>query len=588
MAAIVKNSIKNDAPVYSHILVTDKNGIELVHSLSIHAVPPTSLKGRDYFEGAKGGKTLICMPNISKSTGRKVFPIAVPVLKEGQYTGTMAGFLTMEYVSSILNENKIGQNGYIMMTGKGADGQDGRVIASPVKEELWDKVLTKDANPQIKSLGERMQKGERVNVEIDGNGSSHRVSIAPVGLYDWSIAVVTPANELFNQSKLNQIRYLFYGGIVVTIFILTVVSLMIANRIVRPINALAVELRALSEEGGDLTREIKVESTDEIGDLGHYINQFLGNIRGIVKQVRSTSEHVAASSEELTASAEQSAQATNQVAIAISKVANGTENQLKAVGAATAIVEQMSAGIKQIAANTNEVAGTSAQSAEAAQQGSQTLEKAIDQMKQIEGTVNHSATVVIKLGERSKEIGQIVDTIDGIAGQTNLLALNAAIEAARAGEAGRGFAVVAEEVRKLAEQSQEAAKQIGGLISEIQQDTDSAVAAMAKGTQEVQAGTTVVSDVGKTFVEVFEAFNQVTGQIQEISAAIEQMASGSQQIVASVGEIDTISKDIASQSHNVSAATEEQAAQMEEITISSQALAKMAGELNQVVSRFKL
>lgn len=146
------------------------------------------------------------------------------------------------------------------------------------------------------------------------------------------------------------------------------------------------------------------------------------------------------------------------------------------------------------------------------------------------------------MGERSKEIGQIVDTISGIAGQTNLLALNAAIEAARAGEQGRGFAVVAEEVRKLAEQSQEAAKKIAELIGEIQGDTDKAVIAMNEGTREVKTGAEVVNVAGAAFREIAEMVTQVSGQVKEISAALQQMASGSRQVASSVKKIDELSR----------------------------------------------
>ncbi|WP_371363682.1 methyl-accepting chemotaxis protein [Sporomusa rhizae] len=209
-------------------------------------------------------------------------------------------------------------------------------------------------------------------------------------------------------------------------------------------------------------------------------------------------------------------------------------------------------------------------------------------MAQIEETVRNSAQVVAKLGERSKEIGQIVDAISGIAGQTNLLALNAAIEAARAGEQGRGFAVVAEEVRKLAEQSQEAAKKIAGLIGEIQGDTDKAVASMNDGTREVNVGADVVNAAGVAFREIIDMVSQVSSQIKEISAAIQQMASGSQQIVGSVKKIDDLSKSSAGEAQNVSAATEEQLASMEEIASASQALAQLAQDLQVAVARFRV
>lgn len=248
----------------------------------------------------------------------------------------------------------------------------------------------------------------------------------------------------------------------------------------------------------------------------------------------------------------------------------------------------MSAGVQQTAATTNQVAQQAAQAAEKAREGGRSAEKAVNQIINIEEKVNASAQVVILLGDRSKEIGQIVDTISGIAGQTNLLALNAAIEAARAGEQGRGFAVVAEEVRKLAEQSQEAAKQIAGLIGQIQVDTEKAVTAMNEGAREVKDGTVVVKAAGEAFQEIVQLVDQVSAQVREISASTQQMAGGSQAIVGTVQRIDDLSKQSASEAQNVSAATEEQLASMEEIAASSQALAKLAQDLQEAVGEFRV
>ncbi|MDR3591688.1 MAG: methyl-accepting chemotaxis protein [Negativicutes bacterium] len=368
-----------------------------------------------------------------------------------------------------------------------------------------------------------------------------------------------------------------------------ILAFYLGSSLVRPF--LVMRNRTAKMADGDYSQDIEavfLRRNDEFGDMAKAFDVLNQSMKKVIRNIMQATEQVSASSEELTASAEQSAQASDQVAVVIGEVAAGAEKQLKAVDETAATVEQMSVNIQQIADNANTLAGKSAKSASEAQEGSKAVEKAIAQMGQIEDTVARSAKVVAKLGERSKEIGQIVDTIAGIAGQTNLLALNAAIEAARAGEQGRGFAVVAEEVRKLAEQSQEAAKQIAGLISEIQGDTDSAVVAMNEGTNEVRVGTEVVNDAGQTFGRIFVSFNEVTAQIREISAAIQQMAGGSKQIVASVKDIDAISKATASQSQTVSAATEEQSATMAEIAVSSQALARMAEDLTKAVSQFKI
>lgn len=393
-------------------------------------------------------------------------------------------------------------------------------------------------------------------------------------------------NILDAEALAGRTMWLIIGTAVVAVIFSIFAGAVLANRISRPIYSLVGVVQKVS--GGDLRHEIKVESRDEIGQLAAAFNTMVAQLRELVRQIAANAEQLAASSQELSASSEQSAQAASQIATSISDVAAGAASQLSAANEASAVTAQISAGIQQIAANTNQVAAQSASAVSKARDGGDTVDKAVVQMNQIEATVNTSAGVVAKLGERSKEIGQIVETIAGIAGQTNLLALNAAIEAARAGEAGRGFAVVAEEVRKLAEQSQEAAKQIAALIGEIQGETDKAVDAMSIGTREVKTGAEVVSATGAAFQEIVDLISEVSERVRDISAASQQMASGSQQIVSSVKKIDELTKKSVAETQSVSAATEEQLATMEEIAGSSQVLAKLAQGLQTSVAAFQM
>jgi len=386
----------------------------------------------------------------------------------------------------------------------------------------------------------------------------------------------------FEQSK----NYLL--AIVLIVFLVLVVSgLMITNIITKPLNTMVLVCKEFAAD--DFRHKPrKLLRKDEIGQLADALADMRNSLRILMKNVNESAEQLAASSEELTASADQSAQAANQVTQSITDVAHGAEVQLTITNNTSTVVQEMSISIQQVATNANEVAGQSMQAANKAKVGNKAVDKAVHQMAQIEQTVTISAQIVVKLGERSKEIGQIVDTISGIAAQTNLLALNAAIEAARAGEQGRGFAVVAEEVRKLAEQSQDAAKQIAVLIGEIQNDTDKAVVAMDDGTREVKLGAEVVNASGVAFQEIATMVTQVSDQTKTISTAIEQMAINSQQIVGSVKQIDELSKMASGEAQAVSAATQEQSASMEEIASSSQALANMAMELREAVSKFQI
>ncbi|MDR3589989.1 MAG: HAMP domain-containing methyl-accepting chemotaxis protein [Negativicutes bacterium] len=376
-------------------------------------------------------------------------------------------------------------------------------------------------------------------------------------------------------------------GITVLAFILAgALGMLLARAISPPLNKMLAEVNEIA--AGDLKERTRtVVSRDEIGQLAEAIVKMRGELRLLVARIGDSSGQVASSAQQLTATSEQSAEAANQVAAAVTDIATGAENQVRSVSHATAIIETMSASIQQVAANTGSVTDAADKTAGAANQGLGAIGKATNQIAIIEKTVVSSAETVEKLGERSKDIGQIVETITAIAGQTNLLALNAAIEAARAGDAGRGFAVVAEEVRKLAEQSEMAAKQIAALVQEIQLDTQTAVTSMKEGTKEVRTGTEIMNHAGQAFAEIVGSIDTVSSQVKEIAAAIRHMATNSQEIVTAVKDIETVTKDAAEQTQTISAATEEQSASMEEIASASTAMAKLAEELQNAIRRFK-
>lgn len=339
---------------------------------------------------------------------------------------------------------------------------------------------------------------------------------------------------------------------------------------------------------GDMRVAAEVGSGDELGELSAAANQMTANVKTLILHIQKTAEQVAASSQQLTASADQSAEATQEIARSIAGISESTSIQAGAVNAAAGEIGGVTEGIEESAAIVYTAADKTKEVVDLAKDGTDTIGSAVNEMRNIEETVGKLAEVVTKLGERSSEIGQIVDTISALAGQTNLLALNAAIEAARAGEMGKGFAVVAEEVRKLAEQSQEAAKEIGQLISQIQSETGLAVSAMDQGTMAVQKGAGVVNDAGAKFTMIYEMVSAVHLQAKNMTKTMETLAGGARKVVNSVREIDAASKDAAAKSQSVSAATQEQSASMQEIAASSRGLAQLAQEMTEQSNHFKI
>lgn len=535
-----------------------------------------SLADRKFFKDTMSDqKSHISDVLINRATGVPSVIVTQPVKgQDGKMAGLVAQSVDLETLQHFLAQVKVGETGVVALI-----AQDGSLLAHTNKDLVKEqKKLSED---MLHSLTANSGK---LTSYTDFAGRDSLALTVPIQGTEWLALVSMPRNEIKSDfyASLTTMVISLLGALIVVGFVAWVFLL----KLLRPIEEISRQVAKIGD--GDLSVNITSTSKDELGVLARAVSAAIGNFRQMIAKVQEASETVSASSEELTASTEQLAQAADQVSTAITGVANGTAHQMQAVDDTMSIVEQMSAGLQQISANTGNVSATAEKTSNTAQEGGKAVQKVTSQMANIEASVTNSAQVVAKLGERSKEIGQIVDTIAGIAGQTNLLALNAAIEAARAGEQGRGFAVVAEEVRKLAEQSQDAAKEIASLIGEIQGDTNQAVLAMNEGTSEVKKGTEVAQAAGQSFSEIALLIEEVSDQIRDISAAIEQMASGSQQIVSSVKEIANISKDTTGQTQTVSAATEEQTASIQEIASSSTDLSQMAGNLQAIVSKFRI
>jgi methyl-accepting chemotaxis protein len=395
------------------------------------------------------------------------------------------------------------------------------------------------------------------------------------------------ADELDRESRAQFVTAgrVIAGTTAGTLAVSLLLGLLVARRIAGPVQ----EMQGLMEraEQGDLTVQGSYRSKDEIGALSASFNRMIVGLRDLVGQVRESAVLLSVSSEELSASANLSAKASIEIATTITSIAAGSDEQVALVESGQQVLQEVNEKIGMICESAERVNARATEASHMALEGNEAVQSAVEQMGSINGIMSEMEQVIQGLGEHSQSIGQIVETITGIAAQTNLLALNAAIESARAGEHGRGFAVVADEVRKLAEQSSDSARRIGEYIAVIQNEIQNAVQTMQHGAQEVRTGTDLVGQAGKAFVRIRLSVEEVARQMQEVSTAAQEMAANSQ-VTQAMRSISGSAISNAASTQQASAATQEQLATMREIAASSDELAKMAEELQQMVGRFRV
>ena len=349
----------------------------------------------------------------------------------------------------------------------------------------------------------------------------------------------------------------------------------------------AVLKGAKEGEARNLAYRIPVDRSDEFGHIAVSFNHMFDDIRDMTKEIQEAADVVGQSASQLTETAEQSAEATQSIAQSITEVAGSTQEQMDYVTKTKEEVDAFSEDVGKSLDTMNTIRSHVEVTTQMTQDGGKLVQATVEQMHSIADTVEHSSAVIGKLGERSKEIGAIIDTISGIAEQTNLLALNAAIEAARAGEHGRGFSVVAEEVRKLAEESQEAATKISDLIAAIQKETGAAVSAMETGRAEAEKGRANVQSTGEGFKAIMERIEGIHSDTQLIMGTMQNIDESGKKIVGYTDNIHGSSQKISSSTETVSAAAEEQSAGMEEIAAGSRQLAEQAQKLKDALGKFR-
>ncbi len=360
-----------------------------------------------------------------------------------------------------------------------------------------------------------------------------------------------------DSARRDLIQYL--GVTVLSFLFAVVVSFSINRGITGPIVLQRKSMEDLASGGGDLTLRLDVIGKDEVAESSTAFNKFMDGLQEMIKDIKEASTSIASASEEISSSTEE--------------LAAGADNQARQSTEVASAMEEMANSVQATFINSQKSLDVSKKTSETASKGGDIVSNTMSGMARIEDVVSQSSAKVQALGDRSNQIGKIVEVIKEIAAQTNLLALNAAIEASRAGEHGRGFEVVAEEIRKLAEKSAESTLQITEIVGEIQGDTALTVTSMKEATAEVSEGTKLSNQTGEALQEIIRQVKETVDSIEMVAEASKQQASVSDEVAASVESISTITKETAAAS--------------EEISNTAQELARLGDNLQRLTERFK-
>ncbi len=522
---------------YAQIILTDSNGVIVYDSLK--ELDGVDISDRSYIQGALNGRQTWAELFYSNFVDSNVMALGNPVYSNGTsgaIVGTVNLFIYNDMIIDKLNEGRdyLGETADIYLI-----DADGLLLTDTrFGEYSSGAALNKSINTgAVELLAGPIREGNTdfiahdVWIDYMGDEVLGIVEVSMLGDIPVGMVIELATREAF--AGVNTLRNIMISIGVVVAAIVALLGFFVASGIAKPVQEVAKVAGIIA--GGDFTIETKIKRKDEIGQLARAFNSMGESLRSLINTavemstgVNNGSESVSAASEEMSSSLQEVSASTNEFA------SNATN----------------------LSENSQTMAETNAKILERAEEGNKAIAEAVNQMQVINNRVRELQDVITEVDQRSNDIGKILGVITDIADQTNLLALNAAIEAARAGEQGRGFAVVAEEVRKLAEQSAGAAKEIGELIVATQEESKKALESMHLGVKDVESGTEVVSRTGITFGEILQDVSGISKQVEETASAAQELSAGSEEMAASIEEQSSTMEEMAATAEELRAAAE--------------------------------
>ncbi|AMW98922.1 methyl-accepting chemotaxis protein [Rummeliibacillus stabekisii] len=508
----------------------------------------------------------------------KVILSAIKQIKDGNKTlGFVAIDLFLDDLPGIMQSYKLGKGGYSFLL-----DNNGTILYHPDKKLILEKKLS-DLTGDMGKIGQKMVTGKEGLQLASVKGQNQYVGYSQVPATGWSVGTSIPqkiALASLDEYVKKMILFFAIGGL-----LLILIVYLLSKKMLQSIPYMSKVIKVLAT--GDLTPRLKVQSSDELGQMATDINLMIDSFADTINQVNDSVGQLAASSEELTAISDETVKFSNEVASSTQQIVKGSEQQIEGADQTSYSMEEMANGVQRVAESTTNVSEQTNMSANEATEGYNNIQHAMDQMEQIRNSVGDASSEIQKLEVYSKNIDEMVSGITNIASQTQLLSLNASIEAARAGEHGKGFAVVAAEVKKLSAESQEFSSHIAAIIQKVQSSTATAAKLMNKGVGDVDEGSAILNTAGSSFKQMTNAFQTIADQVSEVSAAAEEISAGTEEVTAAMNDISSVTRNTFEHTKGIASAAEQQSVFMEEISSSAKTLSEMAEDLQTALAKFK-
>ncbi len=590
---------------------------------SVDGLRNIDLSERDYFQDTIASESPeISNMYISSSTGVVAQPFTYPLYNEQQdLSGVLLYSIALSEIISFINSFEMGETGRAYLV-----RDDGVLLAghesflqspiyeeqvntflSPFREELQSAEQSGDSaaieqaqsalvnaeilplidmqsNPAVSQVLTTQSEGTIVDPYENYRGQDVMAAYTYFDDLGWALVIEQEYDEVLQALTPIKNNALIFS--IIGILVASLVSFLFSRSLVRPIRELVSGLEHTAS--GDLTRKVTINRQDELGTLNDSYNEMTENLKQLVSEITDSSKKLKGFSSSLSQSTIESNQAINEVATTMTEISDGANETSGNMDNISTKMRELDDSAKEIQKYTDETEAVSLEMSKVAEHGREYTQKVIQQISGVQHLIRDNTATMEELNQQSAEISKISNLITGISEQTNLLALNAAIEAARAGEHGKGFSVVADEIRKLAEQSSNATKEIFQITNMIQEHTNKAVEKSKDGQDAISDGVDIVREMGKELEQIVSKVKETTTAIEKVKQLTDSQAQLSEDIAGSIHEITALTEETSAGTESVAASIEETTSIMDQINESVSELDKMIKSFDDLVAKFKV